>query len=531
MNIIISSIISLLFATITYLSLSSTKNKKIMIISTIIIFVGCFIRLYNINNAPVGLNQDEASIGYEAYSLLNYGIDRNGMTNPVHLIAWGSGQNILYAYFIMPFLKIFGSSSLAIRLPMALIGCLTLLTTVLFVKKNSNYNGIIVMLMIAIMPWHIMKSRWGLESNLFPDLIVYGLITFYFAIKNKKNILLIISSIIFGLSVYSYGTSYLYVPVLLIILYIYTLKKKEVNIKSLLLHLSITTVIAIPMILFVIINYFNLDTINFLGMTIPKLPYNRFTEITSVNGSFISNCFNNLITSFRLIIFQEDGMPLNYISGFGAYYYISIIFLILGIYYYFKEYRKDTYLNYAFIALISSVFIMMMVSPNINRINVFWLPSYIFIILGIIKILTIFPKIKYILPALYIIFFITFTVIYFTSYQKRISLDNNEGLEEAILSVDQNKKIYITEQINQPYIFWLYYNEISPYDYLEGRIIPNENVMFQQVTRVNNVDFHLPPRYITGITYIIPSSYDIDISTKKVDCHMKTYHNFTVLDC
>ena len=224
-------------------------------------------------------------------------------------------------------------------------------------------------------------------------------------------------------------------------------------------------------------------------------------------------------------------MPLNYISGFGAYYYISIIFLILGIYYYFKEYRKYTYLNYAFIALISSIFIMMMVSPNINRINVFWLPSYIFIILGMIKTLTIFPKIKYILPAIYIIFFITFTVIYFTSYQKRISLDNNEGLEEAILSVEQNKKIYITEQINQPYIFWLYYNEISPYDYLEGRIIPNENVMFQQVTRVNNVDFHLPPRYITGITYIIPSSYDIDISTKKVDCHMKTYHNFTVLDC
>ena len=86
MNIIISSIISLLFATITYLSLSSTKNKKIMIISTIIIFVGCFIRLYNINNAPVGLNQDEASIGYEAYSLLNYGIDRNGMTNPLNSV-------------------------------------------------------------------------------------------------------------------------------------------------------------------------------------------------------------------------------------------------------------------------------------------------------------------------------------------------------------------------------------------------------------------------------------------------------------
>ena len=178
MNIIISSIISLLFATITYLSLSSTKNKKIMIISTIIIFVGCFIRLYNINNAPVGLNQDEASIGYEAYSLLNYGIDRNGMTNPVHLIAWGSGQNILYAYFIMPTLKIFGSSSLAIRLPMALIGCLTLLTTVLFVKKNSNYNGIIVMLMIAIMPWHIMKSRWGLESNVFPEIVAATLASF-----------------------------------------------------------------------------------------------------------------------------------------------------------------------------------------------------------------------------------------------------------------------------------------------------------------------------------------------------------------
>ena len=151
--------------------------------------------------------------------------------------------------------------------------------------------------------------------------------------------------------------------------------------------------------------------------------------------------------------------------------------------------------------------------------------------MGVVEITRRYNKLKYALPIIYGVFFLTFVIIYFNSYQEEISSDNNDVLKEAIVSVDKNKKIYITNQINQPYIFWLYYNEISPYDYLEGRVIPNENVMFQQVVKVNNAEFYLPARYIHGINYIIPSSYNMDTIRNAIDCDMKKYNNFTVLDC
>ena len=83
------------------------KVNKLVIITFVIFVVGFTVRLIGITNYPNGLNCDEASIGYEAYSLLNYGIDRNGNSWPVFLEAWGSGQNALYMYIIMPFIKIF----------------------------------------------------------------------------------------------------------------------------------------------------------------------------------------------------------------------------------------------------------------------------------------------------------------------------------------------------------------------------------------------------------------------------------------
>lgn len=53
------------------------KNNKKNIILCFIFILGFAVRLVAINQYPQGLNVDEASAGYEAYSILNYGIDRN----------------------------------------------------------------------------------------------------------------------------------------------------------------------------------------------------------------------------------------------------------------------------------------------------------------------------------------------------------------------------------------------------------------------------------------------------------------------
>ena len=80
--IIISLILPMLFLR---KDINSEKNIKDFIIKnqlTLITYfsfvIGFITSLLLVANFPNGLNVDEASSGYEAFSILNYGIDRNG---------------------------------------------------------------------------------------------------------------------------------------------------------------------------------------------------------------------------------------------------------------------------------------------------------------------------------------------------------------------------------------------------------------------------------------------------------------------
>ena len=260
MNFFWTILISLIFSflpliKINYKEKEFIKKNKYYIIAFIILFIECFVRLFLLGNYPVGFNQDEASIGYETYSLVTYGVDRYGLSYPVNFISWGSGQNALYAYLSMPFIKLLGLNILSTRLVMSLIGCLTILVIYIFTNKAFNKKESLIFLFIfTIIPWHILKSRWALESNLFPDLLIYALVLIYFGLKNKKKIYYIISSIILGISTYSYGTSYLFVPVVMLIIYIYLIKKKKITLKEAIIYIGITGLVSFPMILYVIFN-------------------------------------------------------------------------------------------------------------------------------------------------------------------------------------------------------------------------------------------------------------------------------------
>ena len=56
---------------------SFKQVSKLDLILIIILIIGMLIRIVGIGCFPNALNCDEASSGYEAFSILNYGIDRN----------------------------------------------------------------------------------------------------------------------------------------------------------------------------------------------------------------------------------------------------------------------------------------------------------------------------------------------------------------------------------------------------------------------------------------------------------------------
>ena len=156
--------------------LKKHKEKIFVALVVLMLIIGILVRTIGIDQKPNALMVDEASAGYEAFSILNYGMDRNGNTLPVFLVAWGSGQNALLSYLIIPFIKLIGLSTLAIRLPMAILGCISLVVFYCLLKRIAGRKiALIGLTFLAICPWHIMKSRWGLESNLFPDIVLLSL--------------------------------------------------------------------------------------------------------------------------------------------------------------------------------------------------------------------------------------------------------------------------------------------------------------------------------------------------------------------
>ena len=74
------------------------KNKYIIILS-IILLIGFGIRIIGITDYPNALNVDEASAGYDAYSILTTGSDRNGNFLPVYFVAWGSRTKCTFKLF------------------------------------------------------------------------------------------------------------------------------------------------------------------------------------------------------------------------------------------------------------------------------------------------------------------------------------------------------------------------------------------------------------------------------------------------
>ena len=469
--------------------IKQVDQKEIYQISIIIlIFLGIVIRIVGIGNLPNAENVDEISSGYEAFSILNYGIDRNGNFLPVFLKAWGSGQNALLTYLIIPFVHIFGLSIFAVRLPMAIISSISLILIYLILKRMANpriaRSGLAF---LAICPWHIMKSRWGLESNLFPDLIILSIYLLIKGLDDNKKFLYYLSFMVLGISSYAYGTSYLFLPIFVIPLLIILYKKKKITVVQGLISIGIVAFIALPIMLYVIINVFDLPQINLPFMTIPKLEVNRFQKITS----FFS--MENIEQALQILGKQSDELPWNAIDGYGIIYLFSSVFAIIGVIKAFlKKTNSDIQYNWIFnVWLIAALCIIPVCEPNINRLNIIFVPIIYYCILGIDE----FCNRKYINYAVLFIY----TVSFISFMQTYIKQDSSKGytfeanLEEPIAYVSnlQEKQIYITDKIKEPYIYVLFHTKYNTKEFVETVEYVNPDLPFRQVKGFGNYHFEL----------------------------------------
>lgn len=433
--------------------------KKICFIGLIMI-ITVVSRMIGIEKYPVGIHADEAYAGYEAYSMLNYGIDSWGYHHPVYLTVWGSGMSILESCMMMPFIKIGGLNLYMIRLPQAIMGVLSVFILYLLIKKICNQQmAYWAGFLVAVCPWHIMMSRWGLDANLAPAFILLGM---YFSVLGlEKEKYLIIAALFWGLSLYSYALTWIFVPAFLVLSFLYCRKYQKIRAaKYFWVSAAVLGLIALPLLLFVAVNQGILPEIKTQYLSIPKLVEFRSDELTF--------SISNIRDLLRIYIKQNDYSLMNTIPFFGLYYLFSLPVIVLGGWVCLTgavsnmKNRKFGYEAFLVFWIILCTMIGVMRSMNAYRANIMNLAVLILEVMGIYWLCQRLHKewFKKGLVLLYICSFGFFELYYFTAYQDDIKDIQRAGLEPALeyaLDIQKDEKvdkICISDRIPHPQILF-----------------------------------------------------------------------------
>ncbi len=176
-----------------------------------ILILSLLLRIHNLTGNPAGFFCDEASIGYNAYTMLTSGKDEFGSLYPVFFRAFGEYKPPFYIYLAVPSIAIFGLNEFAVRLPAVIVGSLTplalyLLAKLFFKKKTS----LLITLTLAISPWHIHLTRIALDGfSLWIIFTILELYYFYKAQKTNNKFIYYLSYIFFAFNFYTYRASWL----------------------------------------------------------------------------------------------------------------------------------------------------------------------------------------------------------------------------------------------------------------------------------------------------------------------------------
>ena len=321
--------------------------------------LGCFLRFYHLTTLPDGLNQDEASIGYEAFSLAFYGVDRYGNPFPVYPITWGSGGGSpLLIYLTALSFKLFGVSVFVLRGTVAFFGCLTLPLFYLLVKEaksslsglqssptglQSSPVGLLGMLLLAIAPWHILLTRWTLDYGLIPFTFGLAILVLMKAARRQSTGLYVLASAMAALNMYSYGSANIVIPAFLLLSVFFLMRGKILSVRQLFLCMLMFLLVCAPLFLFYFINVCKLPEIITPFFSVERF---RSDHTASVFLSF-SDLFlrgEGIKNSKELLLYLsvgvENGEYYTYMPGYWTFYVFTFPITLIGFVVSLKRMRK-----------------------------------------------------------------------------------------------------------------------------------------------------------------------------------------------
>lgn len=466
------------------------RSRWFIIALTLIAFG---LRIWQLGGYPPGLNQDEASIGYESYAILNYGIDRNGTPYPAHLIAWGSGQNVLYTYAAMPFIGVLGLTPFSIRLPMLFAGVLSI--PLLWYVARATFGrrvGEMAALFLCLSPWHIMLSRWALESNL----LVFTFLLAYASLLRtlRRPSWLIGACGMLALSLYAYGTAYLAIAVFALGALIILWKVLRPSRKVLLMSVALFVVLAIPIAAFIALNAFNLstETVTLGPIGIPHMPstprYETITLFFRADGW--AQIEANAGHLAKLLWTQDDTLIWNALPGVGfAYGPVTSVLACLGIALGLWQIRKPA-VQLLLLWTLVGLLVGVVQEPNINRINILLLPFHLWAAVAI-GMLAVTPWSRWLAILGISVACGVFLNAYFVVNHAEMARRFYSGLPQSMTLATQlpGERVCITDQVNMPYIYTLFAERTDPHVFIRTVQYGDLQAAFRNASRYGRYTF------------------------------------------
>ena len=453
-------------------SLLSIANKLAL---PCVFALALFARLWLFGQVPGDINQDEAFAGYEAWALLNYGVDSSGHPWPVYLTAWGSGMNALESYLMLPFIAAFGLKVWVIRLPQLTVSLLSVWAAYCLGRRlGDRHTGLICALLLAICPWHILMSRWGLESNLAPGFMLFGLCFFLRGLEDGR--FLCLSALMYGLALYAYAAIWAVMPVILLLELIYGAAVGRLRAGGCLwLSGLILALLAAPLLLFLLVNYGYMDEIVLPYFSIPKLPELRGGEIS------LGQVPENLGLLLRIVLGRSDGLIWNSPSRFGIVYLLSLPLMLLGAGQAVRlsvlslRRREPSPAAPLLIQLLGGIMLSATISVNVNRVNILLPVLVIFAGLGVDALRRLAGRAAVVaMVGAYLALFLGFQCYYFTDYRREAEQAFTYGAEQAIeAALGHRGPVYVCGELLYPKL--LFYSRLSPLDFagtVEYRVYP-----------------------------------------------------------
>ncbi|MBQ7954147.1 MAG: glycosyltransferase family 39 protein [Lachnospiraceae bacterium] len=428
------------------MNLKIKKIPKNYLILSAILLLGSLVRLLYLGAVPGGLHQDEAIVGWNAFSLLNNGYDSAGHVWPVYVADWGDGHSLMYCILTIPFLILNGNhlSHFATRMPQALVGILTILVLYGIIKKMYNETyALWGAFLLAICPWHITMCRWGLDANLVPGFLMFGLFFFIKGMENQKYLLL--SALFYGLTLHCYAVIWPLVPLLMVLQILYGLKHGKLRINKWSIGASfILFVVALPCILFVLVNGGILEEIYLPFMSIPAMSGYRAGELAITPAGM----WHNFKRLGSLLLRHDTAAIYDIIMPSGLFYNLGFLFVVLGVVCLIvglvRKFRKKefTYEFLLFSQLLGALVISLLVEVDMHQSNCLFIPLVICETIGVMKFVEFIrrrftaPKVAYGtqigLVCVFLLYFGQFEYLYFTEYKDLISLWFAEGISESV---------------------------------------------------------------------------------------------------